>query len=72
MADQSEAWKRTATLRALFEISPARVPETSEEEQLFQKATALQKRYTKKALLEVPVDFTGLWADGELDPGAVQ
>lgn len=69
MADQRRAWKDTATLRALFNIPPARAPETPDEERLLRKATAFQQKYAKRALLEVPSDFSGAWADGELELG---
>lgn len=70
-ADQRKAWKDVATLRALYEIAPARAPETTEEERLLEKATILQTSYLKKALQAVPADFSGLWEYGELDLGAV-
>ncbi|EJB04814.1 hypothetical protein Rleg9DRAFT_3673 [Rhizobium leguminosarum bv. trifolii WSM597] len=71
MADQRKAWKDTATLRALFQIAPARAPGTNDEERLLAKATALQAAHAKKALSEVPIDFSGLWEDRELDLGVV-
>ncbi|MBX4972628.1 hypothetical protein HJB56_26270 [Rhizobium lentis] len=70
-ADQREAWKSAAALRGMFEIRPARGPETAEDDRLLSKATVLQRDYVQRALLAVPTDFIGLSEEGELETGAL-
>jgi hypothetical protein len=69
IAANRDEWKETITVRALFELAPARQPQGSPEEVLLRRAENHLELRKNLALKDVPENHSGLWKDGIVEEG---